>query len=133
MLCFVFLLSFVFVLIGLCFLPVLPFLPKVHSQFHCSQDIIFPAFFPNLSSEEEEMLHSLDICRALSIYLDRTSTFRKWDSLFITFGVPKNGCRPSASTLSRWVKSTIVKCYELSEASVPRQVQAKSTRGGAAS
>lgn len=46
--------------------PSLRFLPKVVPRFHLSQDIILPVFLTVLSSENEQLLHSLDVRRALT-------------------------------------------------------------------
>lgn len=84
------------------------FLPKVLSSLHCQEDIVLPVFFPDPSSPEEVVLHSLDVLRALRIYLERTSDFRTVDSLFVSYGLSGKGLRPSLSTLSHWVKGAVV-------------------------
>ena len=104
------------------------FLPKVFSSFHVNQDLILPVFFPDPSSVEEEALHSLDLVRALAIYLERTALFRKVDFLFVTFGVGKQGQRPTTSSLSRWVKTLICLAYQDVGLPLPAGIQGRSTR-----
>lgn len=54
------------------------FLPKIVSQFHTSQDIYLPVFFPKPhASDEERRLHALDIRRSLAFYTDRAKLFCK--------------------------------------------------------
>lgn len=62
----------------------LKFLPKVVSRFHLNQPIHLPVFFPKLhASSAEQRLHSLDVRRALAIYLQRTKPFQKSLRLFV--------------------------------------------------
>ena len=59
------------------------FLPKVVSSFHLNQDIVLPSFFQNPQTPEEKLLHSLDLVRAVKVYLQATTQIRKTNVLFI--------------------------------------------------
>lgn len=72
---------------------------------------MLPAFFPYPSTKEEVLLHSLDLIKALVIYLERTAYIRQVDFLFVTFGVAKRGNCPTRATLSCWVRSAISFTY----------------------
>lgn len=58
------------------------FLPKVVSAFHLNEDIVLPSLCPKPTHPKEVALHSLDVVRALRVYLSATAPFRKSDSLF---------------------------------------------------
>lgn len=47
------------------------FLPKVVSEFHMNSAIILPDFYPEPKNQQERLLHSLDVTRALKFYLHR--------------------------------------------------------------
>ncbi|XP_067320485.1 uncharacterized protein [Anolis sagrei] len=104
------------------------FLPKVVSYFHMSQDIILPAFFPNPSSPLEVALHSLDVKRALSFYLHRTSAYRKSPKLFLKYRKDMLGHPISSQGLASWIVSTIQLAYQLAKKEPPSHIVAHSTR-----
>uniref|UniRef100_A0A8D0L1J2 Core-binding (CB) domain-containing protein n=1 Tax=Sphenodon punctatus TaxID=8508 RepID=A0A8D0L1J2_SPHPU len=52
------------------------FIPKVNSTFHRAQEVILPSFCPKPSHPKEKVWHTLDVRRALKIYLRRTSSIR---------------------------------------------------------
>ena len=45
--------------------PDVSFLLKVATSFHLNQPVVLPMFFPNLMTNVEKALHSLDVKRAL--------------------------------------------------------------------
>lgn len=53
------------------------FLPKIVTEFHLSQPIHLPVFFPKPhTSKSESLLHTLDMKRALAYYLNITKEFQ---------------------------------------------------------
>ncbi|XP_071977728.1 uncharacterized protein [Engystomops pustulosus] len=109
------------------------FLPKVVSDFHRSQEIVLPSFCNNPKNEKEALWHTLDVRRAVIIYLDRTKSFRKCRNLFIQFGGKNKGEKSSSSTIARWIKQTISKSYQLQDVSLSKNITAHSTRAMATS
>lgn len=45
------------------------FLPKINSWFYRAQELILPDFCPNPSHSREPIWHTLDVRRALHIYI----------------------------------------------------------------
>ena len=74
------------------------------------------------------MLHILDVRRALLVYLDRVSSLRSSESLFVNFGPAREGCKPATSSLSYWVRSLIALAYEFKGLPCPGGIQGRSTR-----
>ncbi|XP_041420124.1 uncharacterized protein LOC121394150 isoform X1 [Xenopus laevis] len=104
------------------------FLPKVVSERHMNQDIILPSFCPNPSNDKEAKLHTLDVVRALRIYLRRSETFRHSDSLLVSYATAHKGRPVSKRTIARWLVDTINKVYDDSGSGRPFSVKAHSTR-----
>ncbi|XP_034257856.1 uncharacterized protein LOC117654965 [Pantherophis guttatus] len=71
------------------------FLPKVNSWFHRAQELVLPNFCPNPVHALEPKWHTLDVRRALRIYIKRTSSFRKMESFFVSFQLASLGPRSS--------------------------------------
>lgn len=88
------------------------FLPKCVSPFHLGQDIFLPTLYPNPSTSEEKRWHTLDVHRALKIYLACTHSCRRSDRLFITISPPNLRFPISAASLSRLVRETIAETYK---------------------
>lgn len=109
------------------------FMPKVNSVFHRSQDLILPTLCPNPKTDEEKAWHSLDVKRALSLYLSRSREYRKSEALFILYGGPSKGRKASVPSISRWLKVTIVEAYKAVGKDPPGGITAHSTRGAATS
>lgn len=109
------------------------FVPKVSSQFHRSQELVLPALGSVMDSPGDPPWSLLDVCRALRVYLERTASFRKSDSLFVTFGVSSRGGKASSASIGRWLKQVIALAYSVSGSPPPAGVQGRSTRGVAAS
>lgn len=77
------------------------FVPEVNSFFPRTQDIALPSFCPKPKHSKERELHFLDLCRALSFYIDRSRRVRKTDSLFIYFRKSSEGTKVSSQMLGR--------------------------------
>ena len=104
------------------------FLPKMVSDFHINQPIILPSFFKSPLSPLEHMLHTLDVRRALSLYLDRTKSYRRSNRLFICFHGSHKGAPASSQSISRCIVYTISLAYKLLGKSPPEHRKAHSTR-----
>lgn len=84
------------------------FLPKINSAFHRSQEVILPSFCTEPVHAKERSRYTLDVCRALRFYSDRTKDFCKMESLFIKFGSAHMGEKaspPPCHTFSSWCRS----------------------------
>lgn len=109
------------------------FLPKVNSLFHRSQELVLPDFCPGPRHALEQSWHMLDVKRALRIYISRTSSFRKTESLFVSFRPSTLGLKVSSSTVGRWLRTCIACAYEHQDLPVPQGITAHSTRSAATS
>ena len=79
-----------------------------------SGKVVIPALAPTLDKSLKED-RSLCPVRALRYYLDKTQDLRPGKELvFVSFkkGFSKDTC---PTTISSWIKQTIVLCYELSD------------------
>ena len=90
-------------------------------------------FFPPPTMDLECSLHLLDVRRALSFYLSRTSSFRKSKRLFILPHPPHRGSHVSSQTISRWLVPTIKLAYQITKQPLPAGIKAHSTRATAMS
>ena len=102
------------------------------STFYLSQPIILSTFFPSPTTDLERSVHLLDVRRALSFYISRTSFFRKSKRLFISPHPPHRGSHVSSQTISRWLVSTIKLAYQIPKQPFDR-IKAHSTRATATS
>ncbi|XP_058014842.1 uncharacterized protein LOC131185882 [Ahaetulla prasina] len=109
------------------------FLPKVNSQFHRSQEVVLPNFCPSPRHNLERLWHTLDVRRALKIYIERTSSFRKTEALFVSFQPLSLGQKVTKSVLARWIRAAIATAYESQSLPIPRRITAHSTRSAASS
>ncbi|XP_060546579.1 uncharacterized protein LOC132711485 [Pantherophis guttatus] len=109
------------------------FIPKVNSVFHRAQEVVLPNFCPNPRHPLEQRWHTLDVRRALKVYVSRTATFRRSDALFVSFLPASLGSKISSTTLGRWIRACISAAYEASDLPVPRRITAHSTRSAATS
>ncbi|XP_060537977.1 uncharacterized protein LOC132709142 [Pantherophis guttatus] len=109
------------------------FIPKVNSVFHRAQEVVLPNFCPNPRHPLEKRWHTLDVRRALKVYVSRTATFRRSDALFVSFLPASLGLKISSTTLGRWIRACISAAYEASDLPVPRRITAHSTRSAATS
>ncbi|XP_034274849.1 uncharacterized protein LOC117666340 [Pantherophis guttatus] len=109
------------------------FIPKVNSIFHRSQEVVLPDFCPAPRHHLEKRWHTLDVRRAVKIYIARTAAFRRSDALFMSFLPSSLGSKTSSSTLGRWIRACISTAYEASALPAPRNITAHSTRSAATS
>lgn len=109
------------------------FIPKVNSTFHRSQELVLPNFCPSPHHQLEKIWHELDVCRALRLYIARTSFFSCTEALFVSFQPASIGSRVTATILGRWIRATISLAYEAQALPVPRNITAQSTRSAATS
>lgn len=100
------------------------FLPKVSSSFRLQQEVILP----DLPTDGDSLVPpSLDVRRALQIYLQRSLEFRVSPALFVSCGGVAKGKKVSTSTISRWVRLAVCQSYKSLELPPPSQVQGRST------
>ncbi|XP_061473466.1 uncharacterized protein LOC133380355 [Rhineura floridana] len=109
------------------------FHPKVLSTFHCQQELVLPSFCPNPVHPLEKAWHSLDVRRALKVYISKTKPIQKTDNLFVSFHPTSLGNKVSTSTLARWIKACISLAYASLRLPHPTGVVAHSTRAAATS
>nr|XP_025038644.1 uncharacterized protein LOC112545207 [Pelodiscus sinensis] len=110
------------------------FLPKIVSNFHVNEPVILPTFFPKPhASPRDVALHSLDICRALAFYIDRTKPFRLTDHLFVSLTHRSKGQCLSSQRISNLITACIVQLYAARGLPLPSQPHAHSTRAMAIS
>ena len=100
----------------------------------CVAPVVIPALAPTLDKSLKED-RSLCPVRALRYYLDKTHDLRQGKELvFVSFnkGFTKD---ISPTTISSWIKQTVILCYELSdqEALTLHQVKARDVRAFTAS
>ncbi|CAJ0950626.1 unnamed protein product [Ranitomeya imitator] len=114
------------------FRPPPSFLPKVVSTFHLNEDIVL-TFCPAPTHPLERSLNKLDLVRAVRIYLDRTSTFRKTDSFFVIPDGTRRGQPASKATIARWIRMAILEAYRVKNRVPPPGIKAHSTRAVGAS
>ncbi|XP_060545984.1 uncharacterized protein LOC132711324 [Pantherophis guttatus] len=88
------------------------FIPKVNSTFHRAQELILPDFCPSPRHHLEKVWHTLDVHRALKIYISCTSSFRRSEALFISFQPSSMGSRVTATMVGHWLRATISTAYE---------------------
>ncbi|XP_060549247.1 uncharacterized protein LOC132712297 [Pantherophis guttatus] len=109
------------------------FVPKVNSTFHRAQELVLPDFCPRPSHQLERAWHTLDVRRALKIYITRTSLHRKTEALFVAFHPSALGVRVSSVTLGRWIRAAIALAYRHSNSPLPHPITAHSTRSASTS
>ncbi|CAJ0937816.1 unnamed protein product [Ranitomeya imitator] len=115
------------------FRPPPSFLPKVVSTFHLNEDIVLPSFCPAPTHPLERSLNKLDLVRAVRIYLDRTSSFRKTVSFFVIPDGTRRGQPASKATIARWIRMAILEAYRVKNRVPPPGIKAHSTRAVGAS
>lgn len=109
-------------------LPLYPsFIPKVNMSFHRLQEIVLHNFCPNPTHPLQKYWHTLDVWRALHVFLKRTAALRKTESLFVSFLPASLGCKVTPSITGCWIRQTITKAYELRSLPNPVRVIAHST------
>lgn len=105
----------------------------LNTPYHQALELVLPDFCPNPSHPLERTWHMLDLRRALRIYLQRTSSFRRTESLLVSFQLSTLGQKVSSATLGRWLQATITKAYEVQALPVPRCLTAHSTHSASTS
>ncbi len=110
------------------------YVPKVlFSSFH-SQVVTLHSFHPPpFALGEDKWLHMLCPVRALKIYVDCSSLWRKSLQLLIYFGAGRRWLATSKHSISHWVRDAISLAYEVRGLSSPLSVRAHSTRSVASS
>lgn len=103
------------------------FLPKVSSVANIEASMEF-APFGQETRNPEGTLKALCVCRALSVYTEKTKNIRLSDQLFVTFKKGDQGRAVSRNTIASWVKSVIHQAYSLQDLQPPSGVTAHSTR-----
>ncbi|XDV14070.1 hypothetical protein PO909_002286 [Leuciscus waleckii] len=87
------------------------YLPKVPSNV--ARPVVLQAFHPPPhETAVEERLHRLCPIRALRIYIQRSSSWRKSDQLLVCFGSPKKGLPASKPTIRNWIVQAISSAYQ---------------------
>ncbi|XP_058021205.1 uncharacterized protein LOC131189221 isoform X1 [Ahaetulla prasina] len=109
------------------------FVPKINTPFHRAQELVLPNFCPNPSHALERSWHTLDVCRALQIYLKRTSPIRRSEARFVSFQPISLGQKVSSPTLGRWLRASIATAYSSQALPIPRHITAHSTRSASTS
>ncbi len=110
------------------------YVPKVLSASFRSQMVTLHSFHPPpFASGEDERLHMLCPVRALKIYVDRSSHWRKSPQLLVCFGAGHRGLATSKHRISHWVRDAISLAYEVRGFSSPLSLRAHSTRSVASS
>ncbi len=110
------------------------YVPEVLSASFCSQVVTLHSFHPPpLASGEDGGLHVLCSLRALKIYVDRSSHWRKSPQLLVCFGAGRHGLATSKHRISHWVRDAISLAYEVRGLSSPLSLRAHSTRRVASS
>ncbi|KAK2898066.1 hypothetical protein Q8A73_014446 [Channa argus] len=106
------------------------FMPKCITSSFRSRVITLEGFCtPPHTSEEDASSHLLCPVRALSYYVERTSTIRRSERLFVHYREGSAGLPLSAQCLSHWLCEAIFQAYESSGAQPPEGIRAHSTRG----
>lgn len=84
------------------------------STFNRTHELVLPNLCPEPVHWLEHLWHSLDIRRALHIYIKRTSSIWRTEVLFVSFQSATMGHRVSSSTLGCWIHACIAtrpRCY----------------------
>ncbi|KAJ7317027.1 hypothetical protein JRQ81_003189 [Phrynocephalus forsythii] len=100
----------------------------VVSDFHATQPLVLPAFFPNPSMPAEQSLHSMDVKKVLLFYMSGTADICKSPKLFICTHRPKLGLPASPQTISKTIVATINLAYDLAQSHLPMGIRAHSTQ-----
>lgn len=109
--------------------PLLEFVPKVPSCFHCDQEWTLPAF-PGESVDLP--FHELDFARSLRHYLQVSRECRQSPRIFVIPKDPRKGL-VSPRTISNWITTLIKRAYRADGKSPHETVTTHATHGLAAS
>ncbi len=106
------------------------YVPKVLSTPFKAQVITLSAIPP---SEEDREISLLCPVWALRIYFERSSSFRRTEQLFVSFGNRTKGHPVTKQMLSKWIVDAVTLAYSSLGLQCPIGVWAQSTRGIASS
>ncbi len=116
-------------LVKVTFRPRPGYVPKVLSVLFRSQVVSLHSFHPPpFASGEDERLHMLCPVRALKIYVDHSSHWKKSPQLLVYFGAGRRGLATSKHRICHWVRDAISLAYEVHGLSSPLSVRVHSTR-----
>lgn len=107
------------------------FMPKTKSWFQRAQEVILPDFCPNPKDPREHWWHTLNVCRALCIYIARMAPFQKTEMLFISFQPKSLSTKVTPSTIGCWLKACISLAYDHQARPIPGHIMVHSTRSAA--
>lgn len=114
-----------------CLRPNPAFVPKCGGN--CETLQLAALNLPSATAAEEGRLRALCPVRALRLYVERTSAWRKGDQLFVSWASSHRGMPISTQRLSHWVVEAITLAYASKGKQSPVALRAHSTRGMAAS
>lgn len=104
------------------------FVPKINSHFDWTQEVILPNFCTRSAHTLEHKWHTLDVHRALKIYISWTAPSRRSEALFVSFQPTSLGSKVSSATIGCWTRGCIARAYEVHAVPPPRHITAHSTR-----
>ena len=116
---------------GVTLFPDLAFLPKVASEFACSQPMVFRLW----GDERDPRFRRLCVRRVLEVYVERSRALRVGDTkqLFVAYGRSQRGQPVSTRRISQWLKLTITFAYTTRNIAAPSGVQGHQVRKHAVS
>ena len=104
------------------------FIPKVPTTQSMENVLELAPFGVSNRGHPQGTAKALCLCRALSIYVDRTKDNRKSDQLFVSFKPGCEGKKVSKNTLASWIKKVVHQAYSLQDLEPPVGVKAHGTR-----
>ncbi|XP_060547192.1 uncharacterized protein LOC117673540 [Pantherophis guttatus] len=112
-----------------------PFEPlrEVSLRLLSFKEFLLPNFCSGPSHQLERSWHTLDVCRALKVYISRTASIHKTEALFVAFQPANIGSQVSGPALGWWLRATITMAYRHLGIPVPGHITAHSTRSAATS
>ena len=113
---------------GVVLKPNAHFIPKVPTLQNIEAVLEIAPFGVQNRNHPQGTAKALCLCRALSLYVDRTKDIRKSDQLFVSFKPGCEGRKVSKSTLASWIKKVIHQAYSLQDLELPVGVKAHGTR-----
>ncbi len=105
--------------------PRMCYIRKVLSTSFRAQVIMLSMFFPPTGSQES----LLCLVRALSIYIERSASYRKSEQLLVGFGNRAKGSPVTKQRISRWLVDAITLAYSSSGLQCPIGVKSSFHQG----
>lgn len=103
------------------------------SKFHTDLELVLSSFCPRPTHPKERKWHTLDVRRALKLYLAQTDAVCNTNSMFVNISPPSLGNRMSTSVISAAFRTCIKEAY-ITLGLLPRPgITAHSTRSAATS